>query len=75
MVIAVFVQIVPAVEQFLDFSHFFFWVANLVPNHPSLLHYFFVIKRAVVHICLLGVTTKIVEFIHVDTVSWVRHDF
>ena len=74
MVVAVFVQIVPAVEQF-DFSHFFFWVANLVPNNPSLLHYFFVIERAVVHICLLGVTTEIVEFIHVDTVSWVRNDF
>lgn len=75
MVVAVFVQIVPAVEQFLDFSHFFFWVANLVPNYSSLLHYFFVIERAVVHICFLGVTAKIVKFINVNTVSRVRHDF
>ena len=56
MQVAITVQIISAIEKFLDFKFVFLRIANLIVDHSSSFHNDLVVEGAVLDIDLLGVS-------------------
>ena len=69
VVIAVTVQVIATVKEFLHLKFVLLWIANLIVNDASAIDYDLVVKRAVLNIYLLRVTKQIVDFVNIDAIA------
>lgn len=69
--IVVLVEFIPAVEDVVDSFDVLCWVADLVIDNACLVHEEIVIHIYVLRSKIKGIPSKIVQFVHVDTIDLV----
>ena len=69
MIVAVPVQVVPTVKEFLYFKFVLFRVADLVVDDASTINNDLVIEGTVLNVDFLSVTEQIVDLVHIDTIA------
>ena len=73
MVVTISVHVVPTVKQLLNLKSLILWIAYLIINDSRRRHDSLVVEGAVGNVDLLSVSQQIVNLVHIDTISRIRH--
>ena len=67
--VAIAVQVVSTVKQFLDLEFVFLWIADQIVDNSGSLHDDLVIEGAILYVDLLSIPEQVVNLINIDTIS------